>query len=999
MILQTYQRSLTWKVETILVEVASSKNDCTGTATELFNFAQTIGKCRRGQKSVLFPPKKVYLPAKYNQNNEEYREKIIAPIFSRSCANAGCEVHLRGYEEKNNFKLRFQCARGRIYTERTQQIPKQNEKVRKTKTHRPLTKEERCPFEFAIFWDSKLSLWYFFLEGPGCAIHKGHCRKKLEEVRQLANNVPEDEMDIAKDLLSQHVPSMAIRSLVETRTGIQLSADQLRKVRTKLRDVSLLTGASSQNHTSTAADRLLNNLQESSTMSFVALFADYESNLMTVPKVRSLRQQKTSAVVEMLYENIDTNAGSQIPVRTIVNNVTLGDATESPISFANTVRNALKISGMPTKILLAVAWTSDESQRLSEMFPEVTSSDVTEKSNAEKRPLLMDVSLTSENKTFINTWAFLPSKASWVFEWYTSVAKPTLHSRRTIKMNQLNLTDEDPLEYEAFMRHSGPNKLYENAMSRLCAWHKNNRNLRKGSQASSITKLGPRGQNEFKAIEKWIYSLTDNIESAAEAAMSLLMMEEFLKQKERLQTGHLGEHLCLHITEFVETKVKPKLEMLAHYHFRKSRNFGIRTTSISEVENGVMKISSIGPRPNQSIDESQDAISNLTQRRNRQKNTASAAALDSLPVQASERRSYIPEITDYANKEVLCQYEARQNYATFQEDNLSSIMETVKTVLQHIQDPYVVKAAFYVKKIRFQPQKVFDSTDALFWTIVVPIFLRTRLVIALETNGHILLVCSCCYFEQHGRACRHMYCILNREPVREDVDIRFWKIYVTNYQHDPELTKLFNEARDHALAGPSCVLDNLTVTNHSKDKSFFTETLPGMQVRVRTHGTYWDKRDIRLVFKKANEATKPSKIGPIQPFGLEQQVSLSQNAQATIEDDSWLSDDSDDGSLHEDNSETESSDDILVEQFRKQGPHLMYRAKYEALEKNSTTPDHAKEVLKTLDDLNKRLLAMTVETSCRNQESGMQSLPQTDRSVQAYRSRKVSSPRRKKSTR
>jgi hypothetical protein len=51
------------------------------------------------------------------------------------------------------------------------------------------------------------------------------------------------------------------------------------------------------------------------------------------------------------------------------------------------------------------------------MFPEVTSCDVTMKTNQEKRPFFMMVSKDSENKIFTNMWAFLPSQQQWVFEW------------------------------------------------------------------------------------------------------------------------------------------------------------------------------------------------------------------------------------------------------------------------------------------------------------------------------------------------------------------------------------------------------------------------------------------------------------------------------------------------------------------------------------------------------------------------------------------------------
>ena len=173
--------------------------------------------------------------------------------------------------------------------------------------------------------------------------------------------------------------------------------------------------------------------------------------------------------------------------------VQLGDITESPTSYANTIRHALTLSGS-SKILLAVAWTSDELRRFAEMYPEVTSTDITEKTCAERRPLILDAGSDSENRNFTSCFAFLPSKARWTVDWYFSVAKPALLSKRAIAGNRVCLSDEDPLQYNSFVSHSiGIDSLYQHSQLRLCAWHKINRNLRK-SLTSALEKLGPRGK-------------------------------------------------------------------------------------------------------------------------------------------------------------------------------------------------------------------------------------------------------------------------------------------------------------------------------------------------------------------------------------------------------------------------------------------------------------------------------------------------------------------------
>jgi hypothetical protein len=191
--------------------------------------------------------------------------------------------------------------------------------------------------------------------------------------------------------------------------------------------------------------------------------------------------------------------------------------------------------------LLAVAWVTDRSTRLSEMFPEVTSCDVTMKTNQEKRPFFMMVSKDSENKIFTNMWAFLPSQQQWVFEWLYGNAVPHLLPPEFCQGNLLGLTDQDMREYTALLNNTGPGKSLPNSTHRLCAWHKVNRGLGElRGVKSSINKRMGLAKAQEKIVHRWLYSLQDSVESKAEWDHSLTLLEYFLSQQETEMPYALG---------------------------------------------------------------------------------------------------------------------------------------------------------------------------------------------------------------------------------------------------------------------------------------------------------------------------------------------------------------------------------------------------------------------------------------------------------------------------
>ena len=166
----------------------------------------------------------------------------------------------------------------------------------------------------------------------------------------------------------------------------------------------------------------------------------------------------------------------------------MGDDTDSPKDFTRD-RLANLVVGSKGQLLLSLAWTNDIGKRYFEMFPEFLGGDDKEKTNSEERPLYTFCGKDSTNKSFGHTWAFLPSKSTWVYSWLFNNALPTLHTPNALNRVQIFITDTCHQECVAAESVCGEGvhleKVLPKAYHRHCAWHKINRNLTEDAKYKS----------------------------------------------------------------------------------------------------------------------------------------------------------------------------------------------------------------------------------------------------------------------------------------------------------------------------------------------------------------------------------------------------------------------------------------------------------------------------------------------------------------------------------
>ena len=80
---------------------------------------------------------------------------------------------------------------------------------------------------------------------------------------------------------------------------------------------------------------------------------------------------------------------------------------------------------------------------------------------------------------------------------------------------------------------------------------------------------------------------------------------------------------------------------------------------------------------------------------------------------------------------------------------------------------------------------------------IIARFEQTRVVkIVGMSNGEFALVCSCPLSKKYGRACRHMYAVMQRHPTVRDAKIRWHNGYAHEYSANDASSVKYLELRD-----------------------------------------------------------------------------------------------------------------------------------------------------------------------------------------------------------
>lgn len=839
-----HEQAENWKTGAINITVATAYNN---DAPLQIDLSSTVGF----NQNVPSQPKRsdancYWLEAKFNVNTPSFRQEVIHPIFARSCHSAGFTIHAEYYNAQKC--IQFECTMSKYHDEeREKSCLDKRERIVKNPSKPPVARPNRrsqrpvkadssdvgddgssdtkkvkkaCPFRFRLYWDETRSRWFLPRQQRGCLDHCGHLQENPEFLRIRTKFAPTEEIQLSEDALECHISATETSNLLSKRTGLNLEWHQMHYLKEKKKNDAVMDAHESLGTGKaniTAVDRLLADLENDPKSSYVALFGEFDSGLLTIKTKR--KTMNNSIEIDAFTDD-------------------LGDATDNPETLARDSRSRTELTHSASgKIVLAVAWTNTEARRKFDMYPEFMGGDDTEDTNSEDRPLYTLCGKDNMNKSFGHTWCFMPSKCKWVYSWILGNAVPTLHPGTATKRVQLFSTDACPHETSAAESVCGNGvdmtKVYPNAHHRHCAWHKVNRNFTEDSKykskISAARKTGVSTSIEIDMIVRWLWYFIKYYECADEVDLAMMFLQHYLTESQDRHYGTISDDLRKEMREFITKSFQCNGNKLFEASFADIMSMGNVTTAINECEHRVYKKHSQGPRPQHDLAEARKRIDNINERKEGAKSRKVAADMKSSLGKAKEREMKDDRLTDYCNELLLeeqrqagkyCTYRASEflfyvkrmyfDHNTSPEEDLAlpeqicnNLFEKIDVASEDLDlKPRARNKLEQEKEALFTGgKKALEEYKVLLSKImqdVIPRFERTRVlrVVPVPGTDEFIIECDCNRFKKWGLACRHMYAILKRYPRLQDGKVRWLIGYGYYYGRNEILSKHLIKMRD-----------------------------------------------------------------------------------------------------------------------------------------------------------------------------------------------------------
>ena len=293
----------------------------------------------------------------YDKNDDDTRNQIFATL-QNACRIGGFKVKCKyreacGTTAAKTGWIEARCNRCEFHDEEKNKahnmkkksnlnITKKKAKERKKRSGKPVEGlHELCPVCFKIYWDATLQRWFVPKHQKGEKIHCGHKQRMPSDIRLDIKYVatPDDE-ELAKHISNTSVPTTALKSILEQRNAKAYGFNWQQIHHMKRKQMEQCEGKHK-----TSVDRLLHYVSSEENISWIALFANITTNLLTVKKQKS-KKNSTLTVEEL-------------------SNELLGDATDNPSQYVVAMRTREQLIHSETgELMIALAFTSDTQRML-----------------------------------------------------------------------------------------------------------------------------------------------------------------------------------------------------------------------------------------------------------------------------------------------------------------------------------------------------------------------------------------------------------------------------------------------------------------------------------------------------------------------------------------------------------------------------------------------------------------------------------------------------------
>ena len=301
----------------------------------------------------------------YDKNDDDTRNQIFATLHN-ACRMGGFKVKCR-YQENSSCTtaaktgwIEARCNRCEFHDEeknKAHNMKKKSNLNTKTKANekkKRLAKEKRkrsgkpvkglhelCPVCFKIYWDVMLQRWFVPKHQKGEKIHCGHKQRKPSDIRlDIKYVVTPDDEELAKHVSNTFVATTALKSILEQRNPKYIGMHWQQIHHMKRKQMEQCEGKHK-----TSVDHLLHYVSSEEDISWIGLFADPKTSLLTVKKQKS--KKNSALTVEQLSNDL------------------LGDVTDNPSQYVAAMRTREQLIHTETgQLMIALAFTSDTQRML-----------------------------------------------------------------------------------------------------------------------------------------------------------------------------------------------------------------------------------------------------------------------------------------------------------------------------------------------------------------------------------------------------------------------------------------------------------------------------------------------------------------------------------------------------------------------------------------------------------------------------------------------------------
>lgn len=206
--------------------------------------------------------------------------------------------------------------------------------------------DELCPFFFKVYWDNNRKRWFIPKKQKGEKVHCGHKQQQPSDIRLEAKHLlsSEDE-ELAKQSFDSFISTSSAKSLLETRSEgkvFGLSWQQLYHLKRKQQ-------REAEVKQTTSCDKLVHYLSSNENISWLGLFADPTTNLLSIRKKKS-------------------KGNSALTVEDLSKELVLGDETDNPSLHVKVLKERESLIHTESgQLMLSVAFTSDSQRMLFDM--------------------------------------------------------------------------------------------------------------------------------------------------------------------------------------------------------------------------------------------------------------------------------------------------------------------------------------------------------------------------------------------------------------------------------------------------------------------------------------------------------------------------------------------------------------------------------------------------------------------------------------------------------